>query len=93
MAKDKILQITGVGDSIAILTQTGRILYKSGSEWIDETPYDMLVLDDIPRFEFGKHKGEPIADAKPRYLDWCRENIEGFTWTIVDGKLIEEPPF
>ena len=90
--KDKIIQITGVDGHVAVLTDLGRVLISIPGGWEDITPpKDVLNMDDgIPRFEFGKYKGEPIKDAKPKYLDWCRENIDDFNWKIVDGKLVEE---
>lgn len=89
--KDKVIQITGTGEHIIALTQTGRILVAHlGGEWTENNiPDTLLEIVDIPRFWFGKHKGESIADADPTYLDWCREHIDGFRWSIVDGNLIE----
>lgn len=97
MAKDKIIQITGVSTKTVILTQSGRILERDNKgNWLDiSPPKNMLNIEDIPRFWFGRHKGESIVDADPTYIEWCNNNIDGFNYRVEDGKLIteEEIPF
>lgn len=91
--KDKIIQITGVGDKIVALTQSGRMFQKGKGHWtpVKELPARLLELEDVPRFTFGKHRDEPIADADPSYLDWCRGNIDGFRWRkLEDGTLTQD---
>lgn len=82
--KDKIIQMTAVQDHIVVLTQMGRILDKSPSgKWVEKTPPKSLMeFEDVPRFWFGKHKGEPIQEADPTYIRWCQKNIDDFGWTV-----------
>jgi len=93
--KDKIIQIIDGGEMFRALTREGRILYMAPSgEWEELlVPSWILKIEDIPRFKFGKYRGEPISEADPEYLAWCREHIDGFRWVINEGKLEEEPLF
>ena len=94
--KDKIIQITGVELHTLCLTELGRLLDYSNAtgEWCEiEVDLKLLNMEDgIPRFDFGKHKGEPIVDAPESYLAWCREKRDDFNWFVVDGKLTKENP-
>ncbi len=91
--KDKIIQVAGVGSDLIALTQSGRLLDCNGDsgKWVElEVPKELLVLEDVPRFNFGKYKGEPIVDAPEDYIDWCRNNRDGFNWKKVEGKLVKQ---